>query len=426
MHADSVPDAPAHCEPARPGSLHYRRGVSNRQVRSDLGRLVGVISGTVCSTDLAVLTRSHAEALCDLSRRHGVEPWLAATAPAADAGAASAAWERQREQHARFAASVARDRRELRGFAAIADALGARWVVLKGVGLAEDVYPRPDLRHGVDIDVLVEPRAFEAVVSALIGAGWTQSDRNWPLIERAELGELSIQSPSGGRFDVHWHVVNDRTQRRAVDLATEGLLDGTRTLPSGLPVLSRHDQLMHVALHASMAGANRLQWLLDVHLAAAAVTDWPAFAARARSARVGVPVSVALLRARRWFGTPVPAPSLELMGATRLWQRTCAVVDSLSPLAGDPVAGSLARSFARSARPSVRSSFVELAGHGSAFVRHGARRATEFSVIHDAADPRSTRYAAPDDRARARYFAALAPARPISQTSSEASSTAEL
>ena len=58
------------------------------------------------------------------------------------------------EQRSRFLAEIARTRSVIVELGTVLGQLGVVWVVLKGPALAYTVYPRPDLRSFVDLDVL--------------------------------------------------------------------------------------------------------------------------------------------------------------------------------------------------------------------------------------------------------------------------------
>src|SRR6185437_16415495 len=161
---------------------------------------------------------------------------------------------------------------------------GIDWLVLKGPALAHSVYPRPDLRHYVDLDLLVSPADFGALLAVLEAAGYQLVDRNWPLLARDLPGELRLRSPRGVLLDLHWSIFNDAGRRASFSAPTAALLADRRELSVGFPALSATDQLVHAGIHAALSGANRLGWLLDVQLAAA-TADWPAVVGAAR--RIG-------------------------------------------------------------------------------------------------------------------------------------------
>ncbi|MDQ2839114.1 MAG: nucleotidyltransferase family protein, partial [Actinomycetota bacterium] len=257
--------------------------------RSALAQLCALLAGRPVGS-LAGTSAARAGELIGLAREHGVEAWLAGRAPLAEP-----AWSELAAQRPKFLAAQARTVAAARDFGAVLDESDLPWLVLKGPALAHSVYPRPDLRHYVDLDLLVSPVDFAAVLERLDEAGYQLVDRNWPLLERYCPGELRLRSPRGVLLDLHWSIFNDARRRAAFHGPTHRLLDGRRLLePVGLPALSATDQLVHVGLHAALSGANRLGWLLDVHLSATPDTDWPAVLATARRLGAGPSLAVVL------------------------------------------------------------------------------------------------------------------------------------
>ncbi|MEO6702888.1 MAG: nucleotidyltransferase family protein, partial [Jatrophihabitantaceae bacterium] len=294
------------------------------------------------------------------ARAHGLEAWLAGASPDRPAWAELAA------QRPRFVAARARSRAELDRFGALADRLAMPWLAVKGQAVAESLYPRPQLRYGVDIDVLVPPDRFAELTENLTGAGWQLVDLNWPLTARTRPGQLRYLSPTGGLFDVHWNLMNNPRLRAGFPMPTQLMLDRRRQLESGLWALSPDDQLVHLAVHAALSGACRLVWLLDLALAARQVADWPALADAAGRAGAGPAVGLVLGRAQHWFDSPVPARNAR--GAGPCWRAITAAADRLSPLTSDPERPALARSLARSTRASTGKSLVEFGRHLAAFL----------------------------------------------------------
>jgi hypothetical protein len=370
--------------------------------RATLRMLGGLIADPSSAAErLADVDEPYAASCIRLAREHGVDGWLAAYAPG------TPAWAIIADQRLRLIGARARDRAELACFAEIASHINCRWVVLKGQALADDLYPKPWIRHGVDIDVLVEPARFTDLVDVLLDHGWRLHDVNWPLLDATRPGQLRLGSPRGGLFDVHWNLMDNPELRTSFPFKTEELLDRGRILVSGLPALGEADQLVHVGLHAAMSGATRLLWLVDVGLAARRVIDSPELATAACSARAGLALALVLQRAHRWLGTPAPAPALRSLGATMPWRAVCRSVDRLSPLAEQPDRPALGHALARSTRGGLGSTALEFGRHLAGFVRSGAPHTRTSSPLRDPTDPRSPLFPLADPAARARYFDAV-------------------
>jgi hypothetical protein len=350
---------------------------------------------------LVALDSGTASALVSTARQHAVEAWLAEYAPQGEG-----AWAELAEQRARFVGHQMRSRAAIGQIDAVMAQLDIAWVVVKGPVLAEELYPRPRLRFGVDIDVLIPPARFGDAIDALSECGWHLIDRNWPLFVRTCPGELRMLAPNGALLDLHWHLLTGTDHRQAFALPTVELLERRRRLPSGLPALDPADQVVHLGLHAALGGATRLSWLLDLALAASAIPDFSTVISRSRPARASRPLFLGLGRARRWLPKTTP-PARELaVGAS--WPVLCSLVDRMSPLGPDPDEPSLARSFARSARESVPQSLSELTRHGAGWIRGGAPRHRAESPILDQTDPRSPMFAVDDADVRAEFLELVA------------------
>ena len=206
---------------------------------------------------------------------------------------------------------------ELRQLVPILDGSGARWAIVKGPALAELAYGDAGMRSYADLDVLVEPRAFDRVLESLDAAGLRPLDRNWRTIRRLMRGELHFLLPSGVPLDLHWHLVNMYRGRMRID--TAGMLGRAERVTLGgvvAPTLDPTDGMLHLALHGTLSGADRLLWMKDIATAAAArPPDWDVLVERAVEWRIAAPVGFMLRRARAVLGAPVPA----------------AVVDRVSP-----------------------------------------------------------------------------------------------
>jgi hypothetical protein len=223
---------------------------------------------------------------------------------------------------ARLARQAARHLRVLADLAGAAGALeGIPWFAAKGPVLAETVYPSPELRAYGDLDLVVHAGAFERAVRALEASGAVVEDRNWALLRRDRRGQLHVRLPLGTLADVHWHLVNRGAVRDQFRVGMDELFARTGwTDLAGLriPVLEPTDALLHLALHASLSGCNRLVWLQDIaammHRGGVNLGD---LVRRARAWRVGAQVAIVLDHAVRVLGAPVPPQVLRDLYGSR-------------------------------------------------------------------------------------------------------------
>jgi hypothetical protein len=208
----------------------------------------------------------------------------------------------------------------------------AGWVIVKGPVLVEQLYGDPGTRSYADLDALVEPEKFARVVAELEAAGIPLLDRNWKVIRRESFGELHFLLPGNLLLDLHWSLVTIYRGRTAVS-SREILGRRRKVVLAGLPAwsLDPADQVLHLAMHAALSGADRLIWLKDIDLAVRALgNEWDVVAERAARWGVAAPVGLALLRAARTLGTPVP-PGLAEQLLGRFYRALLPVIDRLSP-----------------------------------------------------------------------------------------------
>jgi hypothetical protein len=378
--------------------------------RADRRRLLDELVAIVRTADLDQSRRrleatrpADVEALIAAARAHGVEAWLAACAPA------GAQWSELHAQRPRFSAARVRSLSAVQGIGRQLDDLGCPWAVLKGISLSYGAYPRPDLRHSVDVDILVSGRYFAEALAALEGSGHRLLDVNWPLLAEQQPGQLRLQAPNRTIVDLHWHLLNQRELRESFRLPTEPLLArAVGHADPEFPMLAPIDQLLHVALHAALSGATKLVWLVDLdRLLSTGSFDWAELTAAAHSAGVGLPVAIALARAAAVMDSPVPHEVLIELAGGKPWLGLERLADRGGALRLDPADPSLSRVVARSARTTSGQTGAELLRHGWGWVRSGAPRRLRAGDWLDPANPNSALYPVPNEAARDRYLSAV-------------------
>jgi hypothetical protein len=155
---------------------------------------------------------------------------------------------------------------------------GVDILVLKGAAIAETVYPRPQLRHSHDIDVLVAPRQHAGAVARLQRLGW-QRERAGP-----ESDTDSFVHAFGLPLCVHTRWIRGslgptdfaalRSRARRIRLA--GVL---------VPTPSPADALLHILGQAVTSGTFRsLVWACDAFFCVdrSEEMDWHLFARELR------------------------------------------------------------------------------------------------------------------------------------------------
>lgn len=305
-------------------------------------------------------SRIDGDELVRASLQHGVTPALAVHLRGRDDAPAALVDKLQgcyRDQLARHLRTLA----DLRRLADILNDSGFRWAVMKGPALAEGLWPRPDLRLYVDLDILVERQRLGEAVDVLQASGATLVDRNWPFILARRQGELSLTMPFSTPLDLHWHLVNDAQMRRVFTFPVDEVLG--RAAPTQLgkviaPVMDPVDTVLHLAYHMVHSGGHRLVWLRDFDLALSVPElDWDELYRRA--ARYGCRQAMAVSVQRTQRVLRPHQPHL-LTAPTGIWPRFAAVADRWRPVPKLPHERGSGRILFQATRDSLRTSVGEL------------------------------------------------------------------
>jgi hypothetical protein len=267
--------------------------------------------------------------------QHRVVPFLAAAVRASGIALTEEARASLGRTHSTRTAEHLLTLVDLESAIAAFDEADVPFAILKGPVLAEHYYASADLRTYDDLDVLTAPSSFARAIDALTATGATVLDRNWSLLRAEARGQVHLQLPMGTLTDLHWHLVNRRAVREGFSIRTTQLLDRRRSVPVGalsVPTLDPIDMLLHVCLHASLSGGDRLIWLKDIErVIAIDPPDWGAVIERARSWRSRRVVAVAIERARRSLGVPVPDRALRGLFGSSPWRRVSVALDDRFP-----------------------------------------------------------------------------------------------
>jgi hypothetical protein len=149
------------------------------------------------------------------------------------------------------------------------------------------------------------------LLEALEASGGRVLQCNWPVLRRKALGQVMARLPKGTTGDLHWHLVADSRARRRFSGPMEEFL--SRSVPvelrgTAVATLSPTGQLVHLCLHAMLAGGHSLVWLKDIELSIAnRPPDWDELVARALRYRLGLACALLLEASGRLLGAEVPA-----------------------------------------------------------------------------------------------------------------------
>jgi hypothetical protein len=161
--------------------------------------------------------------------------------------------------------------REMSRLADVREVLGAfeansiRVLIIKGTGLAYDIYPSPDFRPRGDTDLLIAEADIDSVRAIMRGLGYAS-----PLTSGDTLAVRQQSFMRGGHvYDVHWDVANTPVLRDALPFAE--LLGRAIAVPRIAPnalAPSHIDALLLACIHrvAHHHDIERLIWLYDIHL----------------------------------------------------------------------------------------------------------------------------------------------------------------
>ena len=254
------------------------------------------------------------------------------------------------------------------------DAAGIPWLTFKGPVASDTLYPRPDIRQYVDLDVLVAPEHFAAALDTTLSLRGQVVEHDWPSVLHDLKGELNIALRSGGVVDLHWTLLYDEHLRRQFTWRDAELLERRRSVPlsdgSRVPTFDPNDALLHLLVHACLAGGQRLGWMRDILLASSAPgVDAAVVLERARAYGVDLCAGVMLRRVRKTLGVPaLPAVLDDALTAGERWPDLIAALDRVRPpsawhgghLSGHIVIGSTRRSSAASRLQLTRRARQEL------------------------------------------------------------------
>ena len=93
-----------------------------------------------------------------------------------------------------------------RTIAAVADAVGEPFLVVKGPVLGAVWYGDPSVRQFSDIDVLVRRSDFGAFLAQLLDAGFGERSQNWRGFLDHEVAEIPL-AHGHATIDLHWDLV---------------------------------------------------------------------------------------------------------------------------------------------------------------------------------------------------------------------------
>ena len=188
---------------------------------------------------------------------------------------------------------------ELRRLQGVFTAAGIRATPFKGPVLAAQAYGDVALRVFDDLDLMVPLDEIRRAVAILEGEGYVLAVERRLLAHRDFFSlaqHVGLYHPSGEWLvEIHWALFN--AWRR-----TPLTLDGDPPTDEEL--------LLYLCLHGTGHWWHKLKWVVDIDrlVRSAPGLDWAQLFARAGCLGCRRAVSLGLLLAQQWCGTPLPGP----------------------------------------------------------------------------------------------------------------------
>jgi hypothetical protein len=240
-------------------------------------------------------------------------------------------------------------------------AAGIDVMLLKGVCLAQEVYPTIALRSMSDIDLLVRGADVERARAVLLADGYQESSDEPIEEQRKRHHHLAPLGGPGRRvIELHWALEPPESTFR-VDL--DAIWRDRRAMQCGTAAawkMSAEHQLLHLCLHGARhvfepwGDRFGLKTVCDIRAVLARETiDWDSFAASAASWHAERAAYFMLTLARDWLNAAVPAEALERLSSGGVdpqwftWARAQVVLPGATQAVGGQTARALAHGSVR-------------------------------------------------------------------------------
>jgi hypothetical protein len=188
-------------------------------------------------------------------------------------------------------------------------------LLLKGAAWAYEIYPRPELRPRLDIDLLIAAGDRVHAEETILGLGYQGAVE--PRMELASAQRHFSLTAAGftHHIDLHWRVTNPLVFAKALPFASLWTRSVAVDALAGARAPGPVDALLLACLHrvAHHGHESGVLWVYDIHLLAGALTqsDWADFVCAADSWGLKPVVKPGLARAIEWFGTRIPEAVLQ-------------------------------------------------------------------------------------------------------------------
>lgn len=200
-------------------------------------------------------------------------------------------------------------------------AAGVDHLFVKGLTLNLLAWGSLALKRAVDIDILVDPDAYEAAIEVMAAAGYRcvlpESSDRAEILRHAETAKDSgWRSPAGIAVELHKRLTPNPVLLPTLDVKSPRQ---TVEIAPGisLPTFAGDELVAYLMVHGGLTAWSRLKWAADLAalLAGADTAEIDRLYARAIGLAPGRSAAQALLLCNRLFGTPLsPALAERLRG----------------------------------------------------------------------------------------------------------------
>jgi hypothetical protein len=191
---------------------------------------------------------------------------------------------------------------------------GIAVVPLKGLVLAESLYPDPALRPSSDLDLLVRSRDVAGALRVLAQAGYAlgANMQRLPLRVLLRLNcELFFHHERMADVDLQWETGPAHYPFRIEPEMLWRSLGRTQIAGREVPCLSPEAQLLFLCVHGTKHMWSRLQWLGDIARLVRKPLDWDVVLQLADEAGCTRPLLLGLSLAHELLEVPVPEGILQ-------------------------------------------------------------------------------------------------------------------
>lgn len=202
-------------------------------------------------------------------------------------------------------------------------AAGIPCLWIKGIALAETLYPAPELRPMLDVDLLVPYDRRQAALAALQGLGYALLPQLFDGTESLK-HHYALQGPEGDRIlvELHFRLLGAADRLLPIRALDWFWQQSTPYGAAGYRTLRPEAHLLYLAAHALLQHGEadlRLLWYYDIHrlILTAAHFDWDLLVMGATHLGWNYVTARALRLAQSFFATPLPDEVLASLKARR-------------------------------------------------------------------------------------------------------------